>query len=215
MAAAFTPFSQGGRPAAREAKRPARSAGFATYSLLEIIIVVCLVALLAVVMLENLLPLRGKAEAARFAQSLGALRSAVHTRFAEAVVRDGFASVERLAHENPVQWLAVPPAAYVGERAAPAPAEIPPGGWVFDSATRRLLYRVRYPEYFRGGSGSPPVIRLAVRLDYTDANGDGRFSAGRDRLRGVALSVLDDYAWEVPEQPETLRLLGLGDNGED
>lgn len=191
--------------------RPARFTGFATFSLLELVVVIVLVVILVVTALENLLPLRGQAESVRFTQTLGALRSALGLTVSERVLRDGLPAVATLARDNPMGWLAVTPANYTSASDHLDPAALPPGGWGFDNTAHTLVYRVRYPEYFQGGSVNPPHIRLAVRLNYTDRNGNARFDADADTLHGVALVALDSYAWVVPEASETLRLLGLGD----
>lgn len=185
------------------------SAGFATFSLLELVVVIILVVVLVITALENLLPLRGQAESARFAQTLGALRGALGLSVSERVLRGGLPAVAELANENPFTWLAVAPDGYIGATGQLDPAALPPGGWGFDEQSHTLIYRVRYPEYFQGGDPDLPHIRLAVRLNYADRNGNRRFDDA-DSLHGVALVALDDYAWVVPEASETLRLLGLG-----
>lgn len=184
-------------------------AGFATFSLLELVLVIVLVVVLVITALENLLPLRGQAESARFAQTLGALRGALGLTISERVLAGGLPAVAGLAQENPMTWLAVTPGNYTGASDHLDPAGLPPGGWGFDNTTRSLVYRVQYPEYFQGGDPGPPHIRLTVRLDYADRNGNRRFDPA-DNLRGVALVASADYAWVVPEDSETLRLLGLG-----
>lgn len=187
----------------------ANSTGFATFSLLELVVVIILVVVLVITALENLLPLRGQAESARFAQTLGALRGALGLTVSERVLRGGLPAVAGLANENPFTWLAVAPDGYTGAAGQLDPAALPPGGWGFDEQSHTLIYRVRYPEYLQGGRPAPPHLRLAVRLKYTDRNGNRRFDDA-DSLQGVALVALDDYAWVVPDGSETLRLLGLG-----
>lgn len=183
--------------------------GFATFSLLETIVVVVLVVILIVTAMENLLPLRGKAEQANVLSTIGALRSALGIAVAERAMRQGLGPVAELGGSNPMAQLAVKPANYLGEQAATDPAGIPPGHWVFDSDRRLLVYRVRYPQYFRGGAPDPVRIRFRVILRYTDHDADGRYSVRTDSLHSVELRALDDYAWQEPEGSEIFRLFGF------
>ncbi len=175
--------------------RAARGAGF---SLLELVVVVALIAVLWFVAIERILQLRIDAERVAMLQVLGGLRSALGLEVAERVVRRGLASVVELQGTNPMDLLAERPHNYLGELEAPDPAGIPPGSWYFDTRTRMLVYRVRYPEAFEGGPAEgPPRARFRVEVLWRDRDGDGRLDPRTDSVGGVRLAPVEPYRWKA------------------
>ena len=87
------------------------------------------------------------------------------------------------------------PKNYVGELDAAGLPAVEGGQWYFDRREHTLVYRVSNVEYFKTTLPGPARARFAVRLDYDDANGNGRFDNGADALRGVRLEALEAYSW--------------------
>lgn len=155
------------------------------FSLLELVIVVCLIAVLATLGLERLWGMRADAERAAMEQVIGTLRSALGIKVANHLARSDLDAIRALEGTNPMERLSEVPENYLGALANPDPASIPGGQWYFDSAARRLVYRVRYEDRFSGGVGSPARAQFAVRLVVDDKN----------RLEGVRLVTLEPYTW--------------------
>lgn len=162
-----------------------RQRGFATYSLLEIIVVVCLILILAAVAADRLLPLRGAAEAARFSQILGSMRAGLGAVAVDRALHPSNGALETLAGSNPLRLLAAGPE-YQSGPVLPDHG-IEPGSWFYASGNGTLYYRVAYPQYFAGGFGTAPLIRM--RIEMQDSSEDG---VGRKTLQ---LVVLDHYHW--------------------
>lgn len=173
--------------------RHARQTGF---TLFELIIVIVLVGLLFTAAWWRLLPLRGDAEAAHVATTIGTLRSALGLEITERIVEDSMDSVAELEHMNPMQLLAQAPGNYLGEVAPAAQPEIERGNWYFDPASGELRYRVRFPRYLERSTPSGPVdLAWRIDLSYRDVDGNGRFEAGEDVLRSIDLRALDNPGW--------------------
>ncbi|WP_293174985.1 prepilin-type N-terminal cleavage/methylation domain-containing protein [Oceanithermus sp.] len=179
----------------RGPRAPARGTGF---SLLELVVVVALIAILWFVAIDRMLQLRIDAERVAMLQVLGGLRSALGLEVAERVVRRGLASVTELQGANPMDLLAERPHNYLGELDGPDPAQVPPGSWYFDTRTRTLVYRVRYPEAFEGGPAEgPPRARFRVEVVWRDRDGDGRLDPRVDAVGGVRLAPVEPYRWKT------------------
>ena len=170
---------------------PARaSAGF---TLLELVIVIILVIVLFSVAAWRLLPLRGQAEAAHVAATIGAMRSALGLAVAERVVRDGPTSVADLTGSNPVDLLDEPPAQYLGPRSQAEPRESPGGFWYFDDESGELVYQVQYVRYLHQAPEAPVRLRWEISVDTGPAG----------QLRGVRLDRLDSVRWQSEPLPPT------------
>lgn len=181
-----------------ERRHPGRAArGF---TLLELVIVIILVVILFLTATWRLLPLRGDAEAAHVATTIGTLRSNLGLVVAERIVKDSLASAARLDGANPMSLLAQPPGNYIGERSPDSEKEISGGSWYFDPNTDQLRYRVRFPQYLEDATAHGPVdLSWTVRLGYRDNNGDGRYQPDEDSLQGINLAALDNPGWAPPD----------------
>lgn len=166
------------------------------FSLLEMVIAITLVVLLYVTMLEKLLPLRGDAEAANVATVVGTLRSAIGIEVAALLVDGDLTAIEGLAGRNPITLLAEVPENYLGEVAGVDPANLPPGYWYFDSASRELVYLVQFGDYFRTELPGPPRMVFHVDLVYNE----------RGQLAGVRLTRVNSFVWT--RSPELAEMLG-------
>lgn len=171
------------------------------FTLLELVIVIILVVLLFLTATWRLLPLRGDAEAAHVATTIGALRSALGLAVTERIVEESLDSAIELDSSNPMALLSQTPSNYIGEIEPDADSAIEAGRWYFDPAERLLHYRVRFPQYLEDPSIEPPVdLSWRVRLNYRDSDENGAFDAGVDSLRGIGLEALDNPGWPDPEE---------------
>ncbi|NBB91649.1 MAG: prepilin-type N-terminal cleavage/methylation domain-containing protein [Gammaproteobacteria bacterium] len=187
--------------------RPTAQRSSSGFTLFELIIVIVLVGLLFLVASWRLLPLRGDAEAAHVATTVGAMRSALGLEVAERIVDDSLESAAELQGSNPVALLGRAPANYIGEVDSANSADIPAGSWYFHRATGELRYRVRFPRYLaRPAPGESVDLSWKVRLRYLDHDDDGHYDPRMDELRGIALEALDNPIWLDPDQhiPEAL-----------
>ena len=156
------------------------------FTLLELVIVIILVILLFLTVWNRLMPLRGDAESAHVASIIGNLRSALGLATAERVVTEGMQALESLRAVNPMTLLDEAPDTYIGVN----PAEPAPGNWYFDTQTRQLQYRVRYPQY-REGQPQPPVdLSWQVILEGDD-----------NKPKGIRLRALHDHRWPGDSRP--------------
>ena len=165
------------------------------FSLLELVVVIGIIVLLLVIAVTKLLPLRIDAERTAMESVLGALRSALNIEVAAHIAKGRIPALAALQDSNPMSRLSETPKNYVGELDAPVPATVEGGQWYFDLHDHTLVYRVSNAEYFKTTLTGPARARFAVRLDYDDLNGNGRFDNGVDAIRGVRLEALEAYAW--------------------
>jgi prepilin-type N-terminal cleavage/methylation domain-containing protein len=166
------------------APRPAAPEGAGRgFTLLELVVVIAVVGVLAWLLLERLLVYREAAERAAMEHTVGSVQSALTLQFSRAMVLGRGA--EALGTENPVNWLAKPPDTYVGELYDPAPGQVEPGKWYFDTRTRQLVYSVKFGEHFRAPSGRKEA-RFRVRLVT---------SAERDRVVGAVIEPAETFTW--------------------
>jgi hypothetical protein len=57
------------------------------------------------------------------------------------------------------------------------------------------VYLVRNKQFFSSALNGPVRARFAIQLVYADANGNGVFDRGIDRIEGLRLSALEPYRW--------------------
>lgn len=166
------------------------------FTLWELMVVVALVVVLFVTALENLLPLRGEAEKAALLATIGSLRSATGLEASRRAIV-GAEALRAMDGADPMAWLAAKPERYVGD--VERSHDVPRGGWGYLAGEGVLFYRIRYPEYFRGGSGEPAGLRF--RVDVTFAG---------TRVSGIRLAELDHGQWRTGGA-ENAHLLEQGD----
>lgn len=166
------------------------------FSLLELVVVVVIVSLLALAAIERLLKLRFEAERAGVQSVVAALKSALTIDFAAAAARGQLERMGEAAGSNPMARLAEKPESYAGEFYGADAAGFEPGSWYFDTRDRALVYVVRFPEQFSSPLAGTPRARFAVAPDFDDRDGNGRFDAGRDALRGLKLVAVEPFSWK-------------------
>ena len=165
------------------------------FSLLELLIVVVVISVLMVVAIDRLLRLRFAAERVMVETMVSGLRSALYIEFAGAAVHGKSDAMAAARGSNPITRLSERPATYAGEFFGPDPAGFPPGSWYFDTRERNLVYVVRFPEQFVSALGAPARARFTVVPDYDDLDGNGRFDAGRESMRGLRLVAVEPFSW--------------------
>ena len=165
------------------------------YSLLEFAIVISLISVLITFAIDRLLPLTIAAERVAMQQTVGAIKSALSIELAGRAVTGGLADIAKLEYSNPMAYLAEIPTNYLGERAALEFSRIEPGNWYFDRQQRALVYRVRNQRFFASSRTGSGEARFQVRLLYDDVNGNGRWDAASDRIRGLRLVAMESFRW--------------------
>jgi prepilin-type N-terminal cleavage/methylation domain-containing protein len=170
------------------------------FALLELLVVMALVVVLFVVAIENLLPLRGSAEHAAHIKTVNGLQSAIGLQATQQALRRGADGLAGIDGANPMDWLASPPAGYIGVIGPGDYETVPRGGWGFDAANGVLFYRFRYPEYVEGDFLAPPGVRYRVALE---RNPDGA-------AKKIGLRRVDWFEWrtdvsEIKRQLERIR----------
>jgi hypothetical protein len=150
---------------------------------LQYALLVVALALLLGMATTRIASLRVAAEQLAFEHAVAALRANVTAAATRLILHRDPQALARLARGNPVALLPGPPVNYAGERAGET--GVAPGHWYFDTAGRQLVYLPRFPEGFAGGRG-----RVALRINFRDRDGDGRFTPERDTLRGIGLATV-------------------------
>jgi general secretion pathway protein G len=164
--------------------------------LLELVIVIVIISVLLTVAISRLLALQVDAERVAMESVAGALRSAIGIKVAENIVRQDVPGLRSLEGSNPMDRLAEVPGNYLGVRDGADPATLDDGNWYFEAREGALVYLVRNRAYFTGGASDPPRARFAIRLVYSDRNGNGLYEPGVDRIEGLRLAPLEPYAWK-------------------
>jgi prepilin-type N-terminal cleavage/methylation domain-containing protein len=165
------------------------------FSLLELVVVIIVISILFVVAASRLMALQVDAERVAMETIAGSLRSAIGIKVAETIVKQQVRALGMLESGNPMDRLAEVPSNYLGELNRPDPHSLEEGSWYFDKGDRVLVYLVRNRGFFEGGVHDPPRARFAMRLVYTDRNGNGQYDQGVEVIEGVRLAVLEPYQW--------------------
>lgn len=165
------------------------------FSLLELVIVIVIISVLLVLAISRLLALMVDAERVTMETVAGTLRSAIGMKVAESIVKSRVADLGALEGSNPMVLLAETPHNYLGELDGADPAKLEDGNWYFDKRDKSLVYLVRNKGFFVGGQANPPRARFALRLAYSDRNGNGVFDQGKDAIEGLRLNPVEKYSW--------------------
>jgi type II secretory pathway pseudopilin PulG len=136
-----------------------RRAGF---TLLEFAVTVLVAAAVSAFLLNRFDFYREQAEMAATRQLVGALRTALELRTAQARAKGEAAALHALAEDNPMNWLAEKPGNYLGEFDALDPRKIGRTGWVFDARDKSLVYLLPNAESFSFGSAR--LLRFKVEF---------------------------------------------------
>ncbi|WP_020652177.1 hypothetical protein [Massilia niastensis] len=152
----------------------------------EFAVCAALVALLAGMLLLRLLDYRVQSERTAAYHVVGALRTALAARAAQAPTR---ASLAALAQENPIRWLDRKPVNYLGEYYTPDLAELEKGAWFFDRSDRSINYLLRSDTF---SSGSSKLLKFKVKLSRAPHPVDIDGQSGH--LQGLVLGEVELHA---------------------
>ena len=173
--------------------KPQRKNGF---TLIEFVVVIIIFSTLGAVLLDRIWFYQEAAEKAAMEQMAGTLRSALHFQIADRLLNGKTADMAELAQDNPMDWLAEPPANYVGDRFAPPVGEVPKGSWYFDLKDRHLVYLVSRGEHFTPNQQGRKEVRYAVQIIYSSKKTQAeREIAVKEDINGVILALAEPYHW--------------------
>jgi len=167
------------------------------FSFLELVLVIIIIGLLLIVAIEKLLILKVEAERTAMETILGNLRSAISLQVADHITKGKVAELAKAHKTNPMVWLSVRPDNYIGVLDEPDPTDIKPYTWYFDKYNNELVYKVGNADYFESKSKDVKRARFKLKLDYTDADNNGRYSPQLDEIHGLTLNSVEPYTWLV------------------
>lgn len=156
---------------------------------------IVIISVLLVLAISRLLALMVDAERVTMEAVAGTLRSAIGMKVAEGIVKSRVSELLAFEGSNPMALLAETPRNYLGELDGADPAKLEDGNWYFDKRDGTLVYLVRNKGFFVGGQPGPPRARFALRLVYSDRDGNGVFDPGVDMIEGLRLSPVEKYSW--------------------
>ena len=166
------------------------------FTLIELVVVIIIISILGAVLLDRMWFYQEAVEKAAMEQMAGTLRSALHFQIADRLLNGKTADMAELAQDNPMDWLAEPPANYVGDRFAPAGGAVAKGNWYFDLQNRHLVYVVSRGEHFTPNKQGRKEVRYAVRLVFSNKNPQaGLENAAKQDINGVVLALAEPYQW--------------------
>ena len=166
------------------------------FTLIELVVVITIISTLLAVLLDRMWAYQEAAEKAAMEQMAGTLRSALHFQIADRLLNGKAADMAELAQDNPMQWLAEPPANYLGDRFAPKLGAVSKGNWYFDLKDRHLVYVVSRGEHFKPNKQGRKEVRYAVRLVFSNKKPQaGPENAAKQDINGVILALTEPYQW--------------------
>jgi prepilin-type N-terminal cleavage/methylation domain-containing protein len=169
------------------------------FTLIELVVVVCIVAILATALLNRVIFYMEQGEKAAMQQAIGTLRSALHLQIADLLVKGDMSAINRLADQNPMDWLAEKPGNYAGEYYAPRPGMVADGNWYFDLHNKNLIYLANSHEYLRTAPGESNKIRFQVKLvmslNSASSTAATAANANGNEVQGVILEPVVPYSW--------------------
>ena len=165
------------------------------FTLLELLVVACIVSVLATVFFNRVLLYQRMAEKTAMEETVGALRSALHLKFAELIAQHRENDAQYFVGQNPINWLAEKPGNYAGELFGPEAGRVIPGQWYFDLRDRSLVYWV----HNGGGEGrdAKAQLRFVVKVVWGSKKVEvGDAWVRQRRIEGVVLEQKLPYTWD-------------------
>ncbi len=154
-------------------------------SLLEFMVAASILAVFAGLLLNRLHYYQEMAEKTNMEATVKALQSGLRFEMARALMAGEEIDYQRLARENPMNWLERKPPNYQGEFRRDAGA-LARGAWYFDALNRELVYLPALDGHFVPDRAGQVRIRYRVELLA------GRTSAD---LATVQLKEVEAYSW--------------------
>jgi general secretion pathway protein G len=161
-------------------------------TLLELMVMGSIIGILALVLLDRTLRYQEVAEKTVMETTFFNMRTGLHLRMAELMIKNRMQDMGLVARENPINWLEAPPPNYIGEIDKPDPEQIPLGSWYYDSGRRQLVYVPERTRHLRPGPGGEKVIRYQVTSTTRPDQGEGA-----PKVEGVTLAPVIPYDWPV------------------
>jgi len=176
------------------------------FTLLELVVVMILVGILFSVAAWRLLPLRGDAEAAHVATTIGTLRSALGLSLADHVLRGQYQALQTLDGSNPMDLMLETPERYAGIVSGRDIGRVPPGHWYFIEESGLLGYRVRFPHYLLDSPADPVHLHWRVVMAF-DASTDAAAPEQTSGPRPIGLRLVPQqtHPWPSPQGLEALQ----------
>lgn len=157
------------------------------FSLFEFGVAVSIFAILATAFLCRVIFYLDQAERVHVEQMVALLRTAMHLKIGNLMVKNQTREILLLEGQNPMDWLGEQPKNYVGEYYAPKATDIATGNWYFDRKEKKLVYLWSRAVW----KNERAQARFAVKL--TSNVADPQVAGGNvDRVtEGVILEQLD------------------------
>jgi len=132
-------------------------------------------------------------------QTVRQLDTAINFKIAEYVALDRLQELPEQLNKNPMSWLELDDMGgydrYLGEVEKLDYSLLKAGHWVFDRATGRLVYKVKYPKRLNNGDPVTDRIQYRLVLEYSDLDEDGQFDADTDKVSGMMMQAEYPYQW--------------------
>lgn len=167
------------------------------FTLLELMIVATIVAIVAAMLLVRLRDFQEQAEKAAMMQVVGNIRSGLHLKLADVIVKGEVNQIPRLLEINPMDVLADKPDNYRGEVYGVTTQSVVSGNWYFDLRDRNLIYFVNNDAHLQDaahGEGKPKEIRYRLKLVKAAIRVTGK-SGPDTEIEGVTLEEVVPYKW--------------------
>jgi prepilin-type N-terminal cleavage/methylation domain-containing protein len=162
------------------------------FSLLELVVVIALIGTLLVVALWKMTGYVREAERVAVLTLEGEMRNMLVMEMAKRILNPDGPKVLALEHSNPMDLMLEAPFNYLGQLDHAAARNVPGRHWYFDARGKQLVYR---PGGTLTDTGTDPDIHYSIQIAYSDLDGDGDYTASRDRLHGVRLHRRGGESW--------------------
>ncbi|MDZ7829090.1 MAG: prepilin-type N-terminal cleavage/methylation domain-containing protein [Halofilum sp. (in: g-proteobacteria)] len=163
-------------------------------TLLEFTLITMIISALVAFALQRISSVSVYMERAAIDYSVARMRESLALEFAEMVVEGRLGQLPGGEDLNPLAREVVVEN-YAGARALPAASRREPGQWYYDPAIESVVYVPRYPQALRWPEGEPRVLRWRAVARWHDADGDGEFDRGSDRVTSLELVRRDEAQW--------------------
>ena len=167
-----------------------RSPGF---SLVEFIVVLVVVSIISAILLDRVKFYQEQAEKTTMEATAAAIQAALHLRMAGYLASGEDPAVQRLARENPMDWVARRPENYAGAFDPLAARALPDGTWYYDLSDRTLVYRVHYGRAFEPDAQGRKEVRFRANVEY------GRLEASSNLMgiKRIEFVPVRPYEWHI------------------
>jgi len=163
------------------------------FSLVELVVVLVIVSIISAILLDRVKFYQEQAEKATMEATAAAIQAGLHLRLAGYLASGQDRDVQRLATENPIDWLARKPESYAGALDRVAARDLPGGTWYFDLTDRTVVYRVRYGRTFVADAEGVKEVRFRANIDY------GRLEPGSNLIgiKRLDFAPVHPYQWPI------------------